>query len=469
MTQIPGPAAGPTQHHDRANGMDRFFDWLRSLDLRRDTEDKWLAGVCSGIANRLGIDPIVVRAGLVLLVLLGGVGITLYLIAWALVPNERQEIVAERAVRQGEVMPIILLVVIGLSLLGSTGFAHDTPGAVWFWWIAVPVAVVVWVVTRNRKATPVAATGSPSPTPPGATQASGYGTSAPAAHGASTLAAYGASAPATYGVSTAPYGGTTQAPHDLPPAGYSAGPTTPPYAGGPWSGAPVPPTPVAPRPARVPRPPKPPRRRSAGFIGTLLVSGIALAAYGLTLWLHDANHWAGSGETVALGAALAVFGVGILGFGIAGRRAGLTGLIAIVLAIVTWSASVIPDLHFGGGIGDRVWRPTAAQVTPDYRLGIGSAKLDLSSLPANPSVPRQVDARVGVGELRILVPSNLTVEVKSSVGAGDINRVDDPFGDASSSSNSTSAPTDELIGPNKTPDVVVTAHVGLGQILIGKE
>jgi len=149
MTQIPGPAVGPTQTNPHASGVDRFFAWLRSIDLRRDTEEKWLAGVCSGIATRLGIDPIVVRAALVLLVLLGGVGITLYLIAWAFVPNDREEIVAERAIRQGEVLPIILLVVIVLSLLGGTSFAHDTPGVWWFWWLAVPIAVIAPVPLRR--------------------------------------------------------------------------------------------------------------------------------------------------------------------------------------------------------------------------------------------------------------------------------------------------------------------------------
>jgi phage shock protein PspC (stress-responsive transcriptional regulator) len=462
MTQIPGPTVGPTQHDDRANGLDRFFDWLRSLDLRRDTEDKWLAGVCSGIANRLRIDPIVVRAALVLLVLLGGVGFTLYLIAWAFIPNERGEVVAERAIRHGDAMPIILLIVLALSLLGGTGFAHDTPGVVWFWWIAVPAGVVIWLVSRGRGN---AAAAAPAGTPPAAGTPSWSPGARPAdSPMASTSAApYGSPASAPYGPTTTAYGTAPTAPYGAPPA-YTDGPTTP-YAGGAGTGAPVPPAPAAPRP---PRPPKPPKRRSAGFVGAVLVSGLALAAYGLTLWLHESNHWSGSSDTVALAAALVVVGLSVLGFGIAGRRAGLTGFIAVVLALVTWTSSVLPDVHLGGGIGDRLWRPTGTEVSSSYRLGIGSAKLDLAQMPDNPAVQRTVDARVGVGELRILIPQNLTVEVRSSVGAGDINRVDDPFGDTSSNGNQTNVSTDETIGVGH-PDVVVTAHVGLGQILIGKE
>ena len=93
MTQNPGQTAGTPQS---TSGLDRFFAWLRALDIRRDTQDKWLAGVCSGLASRLGVDPLVMRAALIVLILLGGVGVTVYLIAWAFIPNDREEIVAEK-------------------------------------------------------------------------------------------------------------------------------------------------------------------------------------------------------------------------------------------------------------------------------------------------------------------------------------------------------------------------------------
>jgi phage shock protein PspC (stress-responsive transcriptional regulator) len=149
MTQTPGPTTGPT-NDTHTSGLDRFFGWIRSVDLRRDSDDKWLAGVCSGIATRLGVDPIVIRAALVLLVVLGGVGITVYLIAWAFLPNTRDEIIAEKALRDGDVLGIILLVIIGLSLVGGTGLAGDVPGIGWIWWVVVPIGLVVWLVTRNR-------------------------------------------------------------------------------------------------------------------------------------------------------------------------------------------------------------------------------------------------------------------------------------------------------------------------------
>ena len=66
--------------------------------------------------------------------------------------------------------------------------------------------------------------------------------------------------------------------------------------------------------------------------------------------------------------------------------------------------------------------------------------------------------------------------MRSSVGAGDVGRwvPGDPGSDSSDTSSTASGPggrnisTVETLGSG-TPDVVVTAHVALGQILIGKE
>ncbi len=238
------------------------------------------------------------------------------------------------------------------------------------------------------------------------------------------------------------------------------------------------PPPRAPKP---PRPPRAPRRRGGGFVATLLIGGLALAAYGLTVWGHDQGNWAGSDETVALCAALAVIGLGVLVLGFAGRRAGFTGFLAVVLALATWTASVVPDVTLGGGIGERTWRPSATDTSKEYRLSVGSAELDLAEAPDNPGTPRQIEARVGIGELQIWIPDNLTVEVHSSVGAGDISQVEprpgtlldrpdlgrpDPIDLNGREGRDIS--TVQTFGEG-SPDVVVDAHVGFGQILIGKE
>jgi phage shock protein C len=57
--------------------------------LRRSTDDRMLAGVCAGIARYAGVDPTLVRiAAVVGLVLgFGTIGLV-YLLLWAIVPEE---------------------------------------------------------------------------------------------------------------------------------------------------------------------------------------------------------------------------------------------------------------------------------------------------------------------------------------------------------------------------------------------
>ncbi len=56
--------------------------------LSRPTHDRMIAGVCSGIARRFGLDANVVRLVFVLSMLLPGPQILLYLAGWILIPNE---------------------------------------------------------------------------------------------------------------------------------------------------------------------------------------------------------------------------------------------------------------------------------------------------------------------------------------------------------------------------------------------
>src|SRR5215213_9690063 len=56
--------------------------------LRRDPAHGALAGVCAGIGNRLGIDPVIVRVCFVAAALSGGLGVLLYALAWVLLPVE---------------------------------------------------------------------------------------------------------------------------------------------------------------------------------------------------------------------------------------------------------------------------------------------------------------------------------------------------------------------------------------------
>ena len=60
-----------------------------SFGFRRSVGDRWIAGVCGGIAARTGLDVTLVRVLAVLLAVFGHlVGLIAYLAAWALVPEQ---------------------------------------------------------------------------------------------------------------------------------------------------------------------------------------------------------------------------------------------------------------------------------------------------------------------------------------------------------------------------------------------
>src|SRR3954465_4072747 len=56
--------------------------------LKRSSTDRVLGGVCGGLGAYLGVDPVVVRVGAVVLALFGGAGLLFYLAAWLLVPSD---------------------------------------------------------------------------------------------------------------------------------------------------------------------------------------------------------------------------------------------------------------------------------------------------------------------------------------------------------------------------------------------
>ena len=60
---------------------------MNGKKLYRNTENKMLAGVCSGIADYFDIDPTLVRLAWVLFSLLGGSGLLAYIIAAIIIPE----------------------------------------------------------------------------------------------------------------------------------------------------------------------------------------------------------------------------------------------------------------------------------------------------------------------------------------------------------------------------------------------
>ena len=56
-------------------------------ELRRDPNNKIIAGVCSGIAKYLDIDPVIIRLIWAAAIFLFGTGFLFYIICWIIIPD----------------------------------------------------------------------------------------------------------------------------------------------------------------------------------------------------------------------------------------------------------------------------------------------------------------------------------------------------------------------------------------------
>lgn len=382
LPQAPA-TGGPQIPPGPPSALDRLFAWLRGLGLRRRTQDRWLAGVCSGLADRLGVDPAIVRVAWVLLTMVTGVGTGVYLGAALVLPRVDGRIRLERAVREGHVESIVLLcvtVAVALSELASPVVSWDGDG----WHVGqdgvrlLPLLVVggilVWFLRRSRPAsgvTPVAGGWLG--------EAQGGVAPVPSAHGWSGHGSSGTG------------------------SGYRPAAAARPEVG--------------PYPARTPRP-------SIGWAGLAVAVGIATLA-GTAAWLlHGALEWE-LPRRVAVGTAVvAMLSLAALVVGLAGRRGHGLGLLvcAGILSAFTWVVPVWDaDVLQARGDGVTTWRPTSVEQT-SWATDSGRAVLDLTALPASELDGRRLSARVDVGALRVVVPEGTAVQVDGTVDTGAIVR-----------------------------------------------
>jgi phage shock protein PspC (stress-responsive transcriptional regulator) len=56
--------------------------------LVRPRDNRWIAGVCSGLARRFGMSPNIMRLIFVISCLLPGPQFVIYLVLWVLMPDE---------------------------------------------------------------------------------------------------------------------------------------------------------------------------------------------------------------------------------------------------------------------------------------------------------------------------------------------------------------------------------------------
>ena len=127
----------------------------RARRLVREPDDRKIAGVCAGLADRLGVDVSLVRLGAVILAVFTPVGLIAYLVAWAVVPERRADeprVVAPPAeLPHFGRIPLWLLILGGVVLFDALG-DHSW----WSWWPNGPVLAValvglgVWLLVRDH-------------------------------------------------------------------------------------------------------------------------------------------------------------------------------------------------------------------------------------------------------------------------------------------------------------------------------
>jgi phage shock protein PspC (stress-responsive transcriptional regulator) len=133
-------------------------------------------------------------------------------------------------------------------------------------------------------------------------------------------------------------------------------------------------------------------------------------------------------------------------------------VLASLLALVFVAAAAfvaIFDVHLGRGIGERTYTVTSTQeLRDDYRLGIGSLKLDLSSLQVPPG-ETHVETSVDVGELDVTVPAGVAVQVHATADYGQV----DLFGNQDDGRD-----VEQNLNQTGLRVLVLDAHVGAGSV-----
>jgi phage shock protein PspC (stress-responsive transcriptional regulator) len=152
------------------------------------------------------------------------------------------------------------------------------------------------------------------------------------------------------------------------------------------------------------------------------VVGLGLAGFALVLLLSRGEFAAGAGWIAVLFAGLAILWMS------RGRTRARRLLIAatsfLTLVVIAACIAVVTaftwfDVNLGDGVGEHTYAPASASaVQPSYDLGIGNLKVDLSHLDA--AGRHRITARLGVGELKIVVPRDADVRVNAHANVGDV-------------------------------------------------
>lgn len=405
---------------------------MTSDRLHRVREGRIVTGACAGLGRYTGIDPLVFRVGFALLVFATWCALPLYAAAFALMPGEDEEAAPlERAagrVLTGTTVLTLLGVLLGAGILldlTGQGLLQSLGGDTL---AALVMAALIALAAQARGADLVAAVralpdglrGEPLPSRPARTSPAAE---APAAGASPAHPQAGWIDLATL----QPYRPAPPAKEDAVPAGLAvrehddAAPESAPPA------TPASPEPFPARDADAPAGPAAPaseavRKRPAGGMRPPVIAGATLllaSAAGASSLAFTSHLPEPASLQVALSTALAVVALGLF----AGVRAGGTnGLVAVgaLLSVALVGGGAAADVQSGARFGDVSWRPADLDAARPYRIIAGRGVLDLTALPLREGERYRVDAEIGFGGLRVVLPALAQVELHVSTGLGDV-------------------------------------------------
>lgn len=133
------------------------------------------------------------------------------------------------------------------------------------------------------------------------------------------------------------------------------------------------------------------------------------------------------------------------------------GTIVALLLVTAAIFAAIFHVHLGSGIGDRRYVAAGAQdVHRNYKLGIGDMTVDLQNVRFRVG-ETHVGTRVDVGNLQVVVPSNVALRAHGDAQLGQV----DVLGQTTGGRN-----VHKSIDQAGRRVLVLDAHVGVGQVRV---
>jgi predicted membrane protein len=182
--------------------------------------------------------------------------------------------------------------------------------------------------------------------------------------------------------------------------------------------------------------------------------GIVLLAGG-ALWLLAATDFVDLSYPVAIGILLILIGVVIA---VTPGRHGVLVLLGILIALAGVPALFVDSDLWDEGVGNAREEPESASDLVPFEHGIGKLTVDLTAtgLDLDGEI---VEARLGIGDLEVIVPAHADVDLDAHVGAGNI----DAFGDEE---NGFDVDVNGISGTSGTQELDLVVEVGIGNLSV---